>query len=530
MKKVLIIFLFFYWTSYGQVEHAWIYFRDKPNVEEAISNPENILSAKAIQRKSRFNIPIDFRDVPVNENYISQVKSQEGISVKAKSKWFNCVHIIGDLSAIEKLRVLDFIDSIEFARDELNKNSNNYYSSKRKFGTTADFDYGFSSSQVTMLGTDKLHEDDFTGKNITVAVMDSGFPNVNSLEVFKRMRENGHLLGGYDFTNRSPNYSDSSLNNHGTLVLSTMAGSAPGYLIGTAPDADYYLFCTEVAATETPLEESFWVEAAERADSLGVDIINTSLSYAKFDDPGYDYFFEDMNGQTAFISKAANIATEKGILVCVSAGNSGESENFPGVGAPADANVITVGAVDSNRQYVAFSSVGPTADGRIKPDVMAQGYKVIVANEKNELREASGTSFSSPIMAGSIASLWQAIPEVSNLELMELVRKLSSNYQNPNNKIGYGIPDFSNYPEENIVENQHSDELYVFPNPVNSDLQIAHQKNELYQVTIYDLTGRLILQLENVDDRIDVSGFSKGIYIAKFENENTRKSLLIVKK
>lgn len=530
MKKIIFILLIFSWTTYAQTEHAWVYFTDKPNVQESISNPENILSAKAIQRKARFNIPIDARDVPVNEDYIIQIKNQDAIDVKAKSKWMNCVHVIGDRAAIENLFSLDFVASIEYARDELNREQVGLNNSKRKFGISVEFDYGYSATQVSMLGTDYLHEQDFTGQNMTIAVMDAGFPNVDNLVVFENMRENNHLLGGYDFTNRSPDFAASSLSNHGTMVLSTMAGDAPGYLIGTAPDADYYLFCTEVAESETPVEESYWVEAAERADSLGVDIINTSLSYAQFDDPGYNYTYEDIDGQTSFVSKGANIATEKGILVCVSAGNSGESETFPGVGVPADANVLTVGAVDANEDYVSFSSIGPTADGRIKPDVMAQGFKVIVANEKNELREANGTSFSSPIMAGSIASLWQAIPELDNLELMELVRRLSSNYQNPNNKIGYGIPDFSKYFEENTDENLVSDELYVFPNPVSNDLRIAHKENERYHVTIYDLTGRLIQNLENVDDQIDLSGFSKGIYIAKFENATMRKSLLIVKK
>ncbi len=530
MKKILIILLFFSWTNYAQTEHAWIYFTDKPNVEESISDPLSILSEKAVQRKARFNIPVDFRDVPVNENYINQIKDFDQVSVMAKSKWLNCVHVIGERSVIENLEDLEFVASVEFARDELNRGQTISNQTKRKFGTTEDFIYGYSTTQVSMLGTDMLHEQDFTGKNMTIAVMDAGFPNVDNLHVFERMRTNGHLLGGYDFTNRSENFSDPSLNNHGTMVLSTMAGNAPGYLIGTAPDADYYLFCTEVAETETPVEESYWVEAAERADSLGVDIINTSLSYAQFDDPGYNYTFNDIDGKTSFVSKGANIATEKGILVCVSAGNSGESETFPGVGVPADANVLTVGAVDPNRQYVSFSSIGPTADGRIKPDVMAQGFKVVVANDKDELREANGTSFSSPIMAGSIASFWQSVPEMNNIEIMNLVRSLSSNFENPNNKIGYGIPDFSSYSENNNEENLVADQLYVFPNPVSNYLSIAHKKDEMYRVSIYDLSGRLMLSLKNINNQIDFSGFSKGIYIAKFENENTRKSLLIVKK
>ena len=216
------------------------------------------------------------------------------------------------IDAIEELANLQFVQQVEFARDELNERA--AFALKQpfsKFGTTEIFDYGYSSDQVEMLETDYLHEQDLTGQNLVIAVLDAGFPNVKQLAAFERMRDKGYLLGGYDFTHRSENFDKPELSNHGTLVLSTMAGYVPGYLIGTAPDANYYLFCTEVAESETPVEESYWVEAAERADSLGVDLINSSLSYSLFDDPGYNYRFEDMNGQTSFVSRGANIATEK---------------------------------------------------------------------------------------------------------------------------------------------------------------------------------------------------------------------------
>lgn len=530
LQKLPFLLFFFCCCSFGQQEHAWIYFKDKPSAETALQNPRSILSERALQRKQRFQIPVDFRDVPVEEAYISAVKAENTITVMAKSKWLNCVHVIGKQDAIEELANLQFVQQVEFARDELNERA--AFALKQpfsKFGTTEIFDYGYSSDQVEMLETDYLHEQDLTGQNLVIAVLDAGFPNVKQLAAFERMRDKGHLLGGYDFTHRSENFDKPELSNHGTLVLSTMAGYVPGYLIGTAPDADYYLFCTEVAESETPVEESYWVEAAERADSLGVDLINSSLSYSLFDDPGYNYRFEDMNGQTSFVSRGANIATEKGILVVVSAGNSAESTVFPGIGAPADAQVLTVGALDENREYVSFSSIGPTSDGRIKPDVMAQGFRCTAANERNEIVQVSGTSFSSPILAGSVASFWQAFPEMTNLEIMDLVKRASSNAQNPDNLIGYGIPNFRMALENTEMNSYFSEEFYVFPNPVSEELYFASPEQH-YDVSIYDLTGKLLLYQQNVNKKIDLSGFSRGIYIAKFERQNFRKSLLISKK
>ena len=529
MKKLLFFILLVSCFSYSQ-EHAWVYFKDKANVEASLANPSLILSAEALERKALHNTPIDERDVPVNEAYISTLKEQDGISVMAKSKWLNCAHVIGELSSIRNLSSLEFVERIEFA----NRNLNSRFSLeiKRPFSkldSQIEFDYGFSENQVRMLSTDFLHQRDYTGEGMIIAVLDAGFPNVLSLNAFEQLRADGRLLGGYDFHNRSDFYNNPDLSNHGTLVLSTMAASLEGQLIGTAPDASYYLFRTEVGATETPVEESYWVEAAERADSLGVDMINSSLSYALFDDASYNYSVEDMDGETAFVSRGANIATEKGMLVVVSAGNSGESETFPIIGAPADANVLTVGAVDKDRNYVPFSSTGPAADGRVKPDVMAQGLAVVAADEENNLVSVSGTSFSSPIMAGSVANFWQSVPSLTNLEVMQLVREASHLYDDPDNRFGYGIPDFakafSSIPRQNT-----NSEIAISPNPVDGVLKIRSNEMEDYDVRLFNLQGQKILEIMNVQDEIDLSGFSRGIYIAMFEQNNFRKSFLIIKK
>lgn len=531
MKRLFVLFLLVSFLSYSQEEHGWVYFKDKTNVEASLADPSLILTAEALERKALHNTPIDERDVPINELYISRLKDQEGIRVMAKSKWLNCVHVLGNIADIEALTSLEFVEKIEFAnKSRTTRIPDNEQKPFSKLDSQIEYDYGYSRNQVTMLGTDFLHENDLTGKGMIIAVFDAGFPNVNTIEAFRTLRAEGRLLGGYDFHNRSSFYENPNLSNHGTLVLSNMAAVVDEILIGTAPEASYYLFRTEVAATETPVEESYWVEAAERADSLGVDVINSSLSYAIFDNPAYNYTIEDMDGETAFVSRGANIAAEKGILVVVSAGNSGDSDTFPKIGAPADANVIAVGAVDKNRQYVPFSSVGPSADGRIKPDVMAQGLDVVAADESNNLVNASGTSFSSPIMAGSIASFWQADKSLTNIEIMQLVKEVSHLYDNPNSRFGYGIPDFEEALSSLLVIENPGSDFSIAPNPVNDILKVRGNGVENYHVILFDLQGQQILEKKNVQNEIDLSGFSRGIYIAMFEQNNFRKSLLIIKK
>lgn len=443
----------------------------------------------------------------------------------------NCVHVIGAIQDILKLAELEFVSGIEFANNNLNsRTSTETQKSTNKLETNIDFNYGLAENQTEMLNSDYLHEKDYTGDGMTIAVIDAGFPNVNTIEAFERLRSAGKLLGGYDFPNRSENYNNPELSNHGSLVLSLMAGFIEGRYVGTAPDASYYLFRTEIDPTETPVEETYWVEAAERADSLGVDLINTSLGYTLFDNPDYSYAPEDMDGETTFISRGANIATEKGLLVVVSAGNRGGEDYFKIIGAPADANVLGVGAVDQNRNYADFSSLGPSADGRVKPDIATQGLEIVAIDQFNNLVQASGTSFASPILAGSVASFWQADPSLTNLEVMQIVREFSSLYGNPNINLGYGIPDFRDALTKLLNDSQNNGRLVLYQNPVVNELRFNNPTNQSYKVTLFDTLGQMILKKEQVQNEIDLSGFSRGIYIAMFEQNNSRQSFLIIKK
>ncbi|WP_439150918.1 S8 family serine peptidase [Winogradskyella sp.] len=520
IKKItLLLLLQFTINSYAQ-EDAWIYLTDKPNVAASLANPITILTQKAIDRKQNYNVVIDERDVPVNEGYINDLKTQTGITVLAKSKWFNAAHVRGSEADINALSTLAYVDSIDFANNTLDSRAT-FTEIPNKFNIESQqravFNYGDTQNQVEMINADNLHVDDFTGEGITIAVMDSGFPNVDTMGAFQRLRDNGDLLNGYDFVNKTADVYASGASSHGTVVLSDMAGFIQDEFVGTAPDASYYLFLTEDATSENPVEESYWVEAAERADSLGVDMINTSLGYRVFDNSNYDYTPADMNGQVAFISKGASIAVEKGILVVASAGNAGATA-WQTVGAPADSpDVLSVGAVDANGNYVSFSSQGGAAQaGYQKPDVVARGGNAYVVSLNNSITQLNGTSFSAPILCGGIASLWQAIPNATAQEVMDYVRQSASQFSTPDDLLGYGIPDLD--AARNIaltIEDQTLVTISVYPNPVTNVVTISHPEAlRDAQISIYNQLGQQVLQTQSTTNtlRIDISHLATGLY------------------
>ncbi|WP_203257960.1 S8 family serine peptidase [Hyunsoonleella ulvae] len=534
MKKLyLFLLLCFAHLVLDAQEDAWVFFADKENVASSIANPTTILSQKAIDRKQKHGVLIDARDVPVNENYISQIKNATGITVLAKSKWFNAVHVRGSQVDIEALESLNFVSAVDFASDDLNQSKvlNQKQESKLE-GVLTNFNYGNAANQIEMFNGDALHLLDYTGAGITIAVLDSGFPNVHTIGAFQRARDNGLILGTYDFVNRDNDVYTGTTSNHGSLVLSDMVGYIENQFVGTAPDASYHLFITEDATSETPVEESYWVEAAERADSLGVDIINTSLGYSDFDDTRYDYEQSDMNGNTAFITRGANIAFEKGLLLVTSAGNSG---NW-GVTAPADSpNVLSIGAVDESGNYVSFSSVGTQYQTTQKPDVVAQGGLSYVIAENNVIARANGTSFSAPILAGGIACLWQALPNKTNAEMMQLVRESASQYSVPDNFLGYGIPNLQSALDvalSNASNMQQDLDVSLYPNPVKDVLYVNFPLDDTSAVvSIYNVLGKKIntflVSAEN--NKIDISSIANGLYLAKIDMNNVSKTIKIIK-
>nr|WP_321233495.1 S8 family serine peptidase [uncultured Psychroserpens sp.] len=534
MKKILLFCIIL--SQYFAIaqQDAWVYFNAKENVQSAIDNPISILSQRAIDRKANHGIAIDERDVPVNESYIMMLKAPEtGVTVFAKSKWFNAVYVRGSLDDINALvDDFDFVESVEFADKSLNANSrvDSTYDKFSVENSNVVFNYGSTQDQIEQINANVLHLEDYTGEGIIIAVLDSGFPNINTMEAFQRLRDNGDLLDGYDFVSRNEDVYAFTGNDHGTKVLSTMAGFIEDQFVGSAPDASYYLFRTEDVSSETPVEEAYWVEAAERSDSLGVHVINTSLGYRTYQNDNYTHTNEDLNGDTTFITRGANIANEKGILVVTSSGNSGAT----GVGAPADATgVLSIGAVDVDGNYASFSSQGSTFQPTQKPDVVARGQAAFVIDDSNTIVNNNGTSFSSPIMAGGIASLWQAFPDATNEDIKQYVRMSASQFDTPDYLLGFGIPDLQLAFDIGLsLQEEEFFEFKVFPNPATDILNIqVPSANEVTTLRVFDVLGKLILEqtITTSSNQLDVSSMASGLYMMSFQSGKASKIVKLIK-
>jgi hypothetical protein len=514
LMKNVVLFIFFISGAVYSQEDAWVYFTAKPNAAFYFSNPLQMLSQRALDRREAQNIALDVLDVPIPPEYIEQVDAAAGITVMAKSKWLNAVHVRGSVAAINALENFTIVDHVDFADHSLDAagRAASVAAPANTAQVLAEFPYGQSANQVEMLNGHLLHQQDFTGTGKMIAVMDAGFPQVDVAQPFQRLWDNNLILGGYNFVDRNTDIF--TRNSHGTMVLSTMGGYTAGELVGTAPDASYYLFITEDTNSENPVEESYWVEAAEMADSLGVDVINTSLGYFSYDDPDYSYSFTDMNGTTAFVSRGADIAFSRGMVVVISAGNTGASED-PNITVPADAiNVLTVGAVNPSEVCASFSSVGPTADGRVKPDVMAQGVASVIATPAGSVTTGNGTSFAGPIMAGMVASFWQAVPNKTNAEIIQLVKESADRFTMPTAQYGYGIPDFSL-----ALSSALSVPKFIqYPNPVTGIFSVALPSGVTSAVvSVYDMSGKRVVNttISNGNAGVSLENLSAGTYIYK---------------
>ena len=428
MKKLFLIvcFLSVLYGSYAQVapDKYWVRFTNRFNSPYSIENPGEYLSQRAIDRRAQFNIPIVENDLPVNPQYIQAV-ANTGVTILNASKWFNSVTIYTtDPNALDQISQFDFVLSVSKAGGKPNGSGDfvkEYFanesfasgpeeSSLKSISAGDSYDYGEAFNQIHMLNGEVLHDMGYDGAGKIIAVLDAGFLNANNIDAFDSLWNNGQILGTRDFVSpQNPNIFGSHY--HGTMVLSTMGANWPGQIVGTAPKADYWLIRTEDGDSEYLIEELNWVSGAELADSLGADIINSSLGYTTFDDPTLDHSYEDMDGNTTPVTIGADMAVSKGMIVVNSAGNSGGSF-WQYIGAPADGDsVFSIGAVDGSGNYAGFSSTGPTFDGRMKPNVVAQGQgSTIIDPWTGSVSYGSGTSFSSPITAGMIACLWQANP------------------------------------------------------------------------------------------------------------------------
>ncbi|SHG14205.1 S8 family serine peptidase [Flavobacterium defluvii] len=531
MKYNFTFLLVLFSTVLFAQEDAWVYFTGKPNAQDFFNNPSQTLSQRSLDRRTAQNIALNVTDAPLETTYIDQVKASTGITVMAQSKWLNALHIRGSQTDINALKLLSFVDKIVFANKTLNGTSkkasvNKISEVKKKLETAVDYAYGTSANQIQMLNGQTLHQQNFTGSGKIIAVLDAGFPGVNTAEPFQRLRDNNRILGGYDFVNRSTDFYAGD--SHGTLVLSAMGGYKENSLVGTAPDASYYLFITENDASENPVEESYWVEAAEQADAVGADIITSSLGYFAFDNPNYSHTYSDMNGTTNFITKGAEIAFSKGIIVLASAGNEGnQAENH--IGSPADgASVITVGSVNASKVKASSSSIGPSFDNRTKPDVMAQGVAAVVSTTSGTISTANGTSFSCPIMAGMVACLWQAFPSKTNQEIRNMIIQSADRYTTPDNNYGFGIPNFGSTLRTETFQN--SFDFSVYPNPAKSNISFLFE-NETASVSIYSILGQKLIEKEitNQNPVLSVESLTSGLYFYTFKSGDLQKTGKLIK-
>lgn len=408
--------------------------KDKAATDYSLQKPEKYLSKKSIERRKKQGLAIDSTDLPVCKKYVDAIR-EKGAHVLVTGKWENFVTVsCNDSTLIKEIAELSFVLSTERVwKGKVEKSTKRDSLINNPLRT--DSLYGPAITQIRMSRANLLHDVGFKGQGMTIAVIDAGFHNVDKIEAMKNI----NILGVRDFVNPEADiYAESS---HGMSVLSCMAMNQPNVMIGTAPEASYWLLRSEDEYSEHLVEQDYWSAAIEFADSVGVDVVNTSLGYYSFDDPTKNYRYRDLNGRYALMSREASRAADKGMVVVCSAGNSGAG-SWKKITPPGDAeNVITVGAINKKGELASFSSVGNTSDGRVKPDVVAVGYGSDVMGTDGNLRHANGTSFSSPIMCGMVACLWQACPKLTAKEVIELVRRSGDRADFPNNIYGYGIPD-----------------------------------------------------------------------------------------
>ena len=458
MKKSFFLFsLIVAMISFAEAQQKLVIvrFANKINSRFQLSRPQEFLSDNAINKRIKYRIPVDVHDLPVNETYINQLLQINGVVLKSKSKWLNQVVVgVPNDSILNAIKRLSFIERIIPATSSSTKNKYDKWKTENNTVNIAPqianshstsransaFDYGLSESQIKIHQADFLHNHGFKGESMKMGIFDAGFFNYDVLPTFDSVRSNNQIKEVWDFVTNDSSVSED--NSHGMKCFSIIAANMPGSFVGSSPNSNFYLYRTEDVGSEMPIEEHYLALAAERADSIGIDVCSISLGYSTFDDPSLDYSYADMNGNTSISANAVDLAAKKGILMVVSAGNEGNN-SWQYITTPGDADsCLTVGAVNVIGTPAGFSSFGPSSDGDVKPDVVSVGAGTTVANSTDGSPSfGNGTSFSCPNMAGIATCLWQAFPESSNTDIIDALRRSASHFENPDNKIGYGIPD-----------------------------------------------------------------------------------------
>lgn len=498
-----------------------VYLSDKG--DEVSLNPLDLLSQKAISRREKIGIPFpDFRDLPVYKPYLKQI-SDSGFVLHSTSKWMNTALFKSTNADPSALLNLPFVTAVKTVKTPVMRKS---FRDKLLVEELTE-DFPPYDRPVTMVNGYPLHNAGYTGRNILIAILDGGFANADHITGTENLRNRNGIRALHDFVRNSSFVFDFS--NHGTAVLSVLAGKIPGYLEGTAPGADYMLLITEDVFSEFPCEEDYWAAGAEYADSAGADIISSSLGYYNFDDPDLDYKPADLDGNTAFVTKVADIAASKGILVVNSAGNERDNE-WGRIIFPSDGDsVLAAGAVDGNNVIAVFSSAGPSADGMIKPDNAALGVNIPVQTTPGYITRSNGTSFSCPVLSGMAACLMQAVPQAVNEEIIRAFHSSADRFNSPDSLYGYGIPDMvtalSNLQDKYVTIPE--EKTIAGPNPTTGDIEIIFQKRpDKLEIQIVTLEGKIIYRkiFSNYVGRTlrltELHNHGQGIYFVRLITEN----------
>lgn len=505
-----------------------ITFKDKINSPYSVAKPLEFLSQRSVNRRQKQNITVKTRDLPVNPSYISEI-TKTGAKIWYTSRWMNAALVQASEANLQTVLKLPFVKGLEISQaiDDPSSRSKRRVS-KFESANSNLINYGLSKTQNEMIGANIMHELGYKGEGMMIAVLDAGFNNADKVPAFKALFDEKRIVGTYDFVKKETSvYEDDG---HGTAVLSCMGAFLEGSMVGTAPKASYLLLRSEDAPSEYIIEEANWLFAAEYADSVGVDLINSSLGYTTFDDAKMDHTYTQLDGNTTIAARAADWAASVGIVCVVSAGNDGNGA-WKYVSTPADADsVLTVGAVDANKLYARFSSQGIPTDIRIKPDVVAMGQSAAVIPPNGNVSTGSGTSFSSPILCGMVAGYWQANPTLTAMQVMENVRKSGSQASRPDKILGYGIPFLF---KALAIDEEVSSFYKVYPNPTKAEftLEINDFTGKNYEATLMDISGRIHRNeiIKNRVQRISVEKMPSGIYFLRVGNEEKGSVVKLVK-
>ncbi|MEO8820611.1 MAG: S8 family serine peptidase [Ginsengibacter sp.] len=565
MRKKYLFFLLsvlFSLNVSAQFTRYIVQFKNKTGTPFSINEPSKFLSAKAIERRTKQHIPIDETDLPLVPAYVDSIRSVTNVIVLDQSKWFNQICIATtDSSAISKINNFSFVIKTEPVKrlmniqkrsESENKITRNKFNESIKKITSplsppvSDnvYNYGYSENQIHIHNGEYLHDKGFQGQGMLIAILDAGFFHYKSLPAFDSINLNNQVIDTYDFVNNETSVNEDFY--HGMMCFSIIGGNISGQLVGSCPKAQFLLYKSEDDSSESPVEEQYWMAAAERADSAGADVISTSLGYNLFDNPVFNYTYQDMNGRTTLIAKAATLAARKGIIVLAAAGNEGD-DAWHYITTPADADsIITVGAVDDSGKVANFSSFGPSSDGRVKPTAASVGSGTAISSTTGPIQVGYGTSFATPNLAGLVTCLWQAFPDLTNMQIIEAVEKSSSIYNHPDDRLGYGIPDFKKAYDD-LYQQQISNNalailgnnfIKVFPNPFkeNFNVLIKPQVTSNASFKLYDASGKLYFskQIPLQEGAIQTIQFDnyqtlqKGIYILKFSDGKNKQSIKLL--